>query len=121
MTRKIEAGDFRSAIRLANSEDTIADLDDDTYSALLSNHPAPHPCTCIPSVPPAPACIQVLPGVILAAIRSYPNGSAGGPDKFEPQHLKDLVQGMETVDDSLFCVLCRTFVVWCFMVMCQLR
>ena len=28
---------------------------------------------------------------VIKAIRSFPNGSAGGPDGLRPQHLKDMV------------------------------
>lgn len=45
-------------------------------------------------------------------IQSFPNGSAGGPDKLKPQHLKDLVQDVQPEDDppfsralSSFCIL----------------
>ena len=38
----------------------------------------------------------------MAAIRSFPKGSAGGPDRLKPQHLKDMVQGVEIAEDSPF-------------------
>ena len=38
----------------------------------------------------------------MAAIRSFPNGSAGGPDRLKPQHLKDMVQGVDIAEDSPF-------------------
>ena len=38
----------------------------------------------------------------MAAIWSFPNGSAGGPDKLRPQHLKDLAQGVEIPEESPF-------------------
>ena len=105
VTRKIEGGDFKGAIQLTSSEDTIVNFDDATYSVLLSKHPALHPHTCIPSVPPAPVPILVSPGVILAAIRSFPNGSVVGLEKFKPQNLKDQVQGKETAMIHFFKVL----------------
>ena len=74
MTRKIETGDFKGAIWLASSVDTMANFDDAAYSALLSKHPAPHTCMCIPSVPPTPVSIHELPGVVFAAIRSFKMG-----------------------------------------------
>ena len=33
----------------------------------------------------------VTEGEIAQAIKSFPNGSAGGPDGLRPQHLKDLI------------------------------
>ena len=76
-----------------------------------AKHPAPHPGTCFPSPPvSADLSFQVTPHDVLAAIRSFPNGSAGGPDRLLPQHLKDLVQ--DDQDESLllsalteFCIL----------------
>ncbi len=34
---KIEEGDFRGAIRLASSDDTLADFNEETYDALCSS------------------------------------------------------------------------------------
>ena len=39
-------------------------------------------------VPDGP--ISVPPEMVSSAIRSFPHGSAGGPDGLRPQHLKDL-------------------------------
>ena len=58
--------------------------------------PSPHPDTCIP--PPAPTddtdegFFDVSTNAIVQAIRSFPNGSAGGPCRLHPQHLKDMLQ-----------------------------
>ena len=38
----------------------------------------------------------------MAAIRSFPNESAGGSDRLKPQHLKDMVQGVDIPEDSPF-------------------
>ena len=89
-------------VRLGSSEGKPADFDDATYFALMSKHLAPHPNTCIPPVPSDPVSIQVSPGAIMVAIRSFPNGSAGGPDRIKPQHLKDIVQGVNIAEDSPF-------------------
>ena len=84
VTRKIVAGDFKGAIRLASSEDTKADFDDVTYFALLLKHPVLHPHTYIPCVPPTSVPILVSPGVILAPIQSFPKGRAGGQEMVKP-------------------------------------
>ena len=39
---------------------------------------------------------------IMAAIRSFPNGMAGGPDRLKPQNLKDMVQGVDILEHSPF-------------------
>lgn len=48
---KLEEGDFKGAIRLASSEDTIVEYSEkteDTLSALRDKHPAPNADTHIP-------------------------------------------------------------------------
>ena len=80
----------------------LADCDEETYSALQAKHPAPHPNTYIPPPPPTPDFPELPAGVLMAAIRSFPNGSAGGPDKLKPQHLKDLVQDVKPGEVSPF-------------------
>ncbi len=47
-SRKIDAGDLIGAIRLASSNETLANYDDSTFSALQSKHPSPHPDSIIP-------------------------------------------------------------------------
>ena len=39
ITTKVEAGNFRSAVRLLFSEDTVAPSNDDTFEALKAKHP----------------------------------------------------------------------------------
>jgi len=88
---KIEDGDIRGAIRLAASDDIMAPFDDVTAASLRTKHPAraasdsPSPA---PSSNESPLCL--LESDILAAIKSFVPGSAGGPDGLRPQHLKDL-------------------------------
>ena len=41
VSRKIEDGDVRGAIRLARSEDTLAEFSDETFAALQAKHPPP--------------------------------------------------------------------------------
>ena len=92
MSSKLEEGDFKGAVRLAPSEDTIRDLDEETLSALRDKHPAPHPDT---DIPPASITSQLTPLHVSAeevdkAIRSFPCASAAGPDGLRPQHLEDM-------------------------------
>ena len=89
---KLEEGDFKGAVRLACSENSIADLSNETMEALKSKHPAPHPDTKIPTPPDASNVpVQIAEEEVARAVRSFPNGSAGGPDGLRPQHLKDLI------------------------------
>ncbi len=106
---KIEEGDFRGAIRLVSSADTLADYSDETYKALCSKHPPAHPNSYIPPDPNTSASdVPEVSNVdVLRAVKSFPNGSAGGPDKLRPQHLKHLIQhiGDDDVENPLISVL----------------
>ena len=93
VSSKLEEGDFRGAVRLACSEDTVAEANDTTMAALSSKHPAPHPDSVLPSPPTSnevEGALSVVIGDVLRAIRSFPSGSAGAPDGLRPQHLVDL-------------------------------
>ena len=90
---KLEEGDFKGAVRLACSEDTLAEDNEVTIAALRSKHPAPHPDT-IPIPPPSvnefEGSMRVNGQDIIKAIHSFPKESSGGPDGLRPQHLCDL-------------------------------
>ena len=91
VSSKLEEGDFRGAVRLACSEDSCAEMSDSTLKALQQKHPAPHPDSSIPPPPQDPILpTSVTEEEVLQAIRSFPNGSAAGPDGLRPQHLKDM-------------------------------
>ena len=93
VSAKLEEGDFRGAVRLTCSDDTFADPDATTIAALRSKHPAAHPKTTLPSPPDhddLEGVLSVNECDIRQAIRSFPKGSAGGPDCLRPQHLLDL-------------------------------
>ncbi len=102
VSRKIDAGDLRGAIRLASSNETLADYDDSTFSALQSKHPPIHPDSTIPSSVTPRATFDILASVISRTIRSFPNGSAGGLDKLQLQHLKDLLASVDDIEESPF-------------------
>ena len=92
VSAKLEEGDFRGAVRLACSEDSLAEKCDATFSALEQKHPSPHPDSSIPPTPDVLSnSMDVSEAEVVGAIRSFPCGSAGGPDGLRPQHLKDLI------------------------------
>ena len=69
---------------------------------LKVKQPSPHPNS---SIPPSPVVIPFLPPVsiddVARAIRSFPNGSAGGPDGLRSHHLKDMTNSSNAVDPYL--------------------
>ena len=95
VSAKLEEGDFKGAVRLASSDDTLAPINEATFEALLERHPLPPPDSIIPSMEEVMqgrgSTMIVTEGEILQAIRSFPRGSVGGPDGLRPQHLKDMI------------------------------
>ena len=82
VSEKLEEGDFRGAVRLACSEDSVTEANESTIAALRSKHPAPHPDSSMPPPPDShelEGVLVVSEGAVAHAIRSFPNGSAGGP------------------------------------------
>ena len=83
VSRKLEEGNIKGAVRLATSEDIIAEENDSTISALQSKHSSPHPES---SPIPAPDKSHLNNAIIVStldlikAIKTFPRGSAGGPD-----------------------------------------
>jgi len=94
---KLEDGDVKGAVRLLCSDDKLAVADEVTFAELGRLHPSvptdrrPAPSTVAPP-------LQVSPAAVIAAIKSFPNGSAAGPDGLRPQHIKDLLIG--ATDDT---------------------
>ena len=91
VSAKLGEGDFKGAVRLASSEDTLAPLNEATLEALKGKHPPPHPDSTIPSADQDPQHLTISEEDVAQAIRSFPKSSAGGPDGLRPQHLKDML------------------------------
>ena len=93
---KIEDGNIKAAIRIITSGDSLAIDNAQTYQSLCDRHPRA-PGDRIPSPDPSmiPA-VQFTEEDVIAAIRSFPTGSAGGPDGVCPQHLRDFTSNKET-------------------------
>ena len=88
---KLEEGNVTGAVRIACSEVSVAPMNNTTLDALKKKHPPPHPDPQMPPPPEEPSCCPTISvEAVASAIRSFPNGSAGGPDGLRPQHLKDL-------------------------------
>ena len=80
-------------MRIHSSEESLAPPDDATFAAILDKHPPLHPNSAIPPLQEdlLPHPISVTAKDVVKVIRSFPNGSAGGPDGLKPQHLKDMI------------------------------
>ena len=91
VSSKLEEGDYRGAVRLACSEDVIAEPSRETLQALQAKHPAPPPDSNISTFEPSSSlAFNIDTQIIMRVISSFPKGSGGGPDGLLPQHLKDL-------------------------------
>ena len=91
VSSKLEEGDVRGAVRIACSEDTLAELNEETLSALRAKHPPQPLGSCFPLAPAANTSLPFLAEVeIVQSIRSVPCNSTGGLDGLRPQHLVDL-------------------------------
>src|SRR6218665_780341 len=90
---KLEDGNIRAAIRILCDGGNLAIPDGDNLALLKEKHPAnadPDALTRLPD-PSVIGAWQVSVDEVLEAVRTFPNGSAGGPDGFRPVHLLELV------------------------------
>jgi len=88
---KIEDGNMKAAIRIMSSEEKPATDFEATYAKLLERHPIPSDDRQPPLDPADTTAIQLEEEQVMSAIRTFPAGSAGGPDGIRPQHILDLV------------------------------
>ena len=104
VSAKLEEGDFKGAVRLASSEDSIAVPSSETLATLREKHPLLHADSAIPlvSTEDHPMPVQVSEDEVARAICSFPCGSAGGPDALRPQHLKDMISQLWGVGRCCF-------------------
>jgi hypothetical protein len=97
VSAKIEDGDIRGAIRLAASDDTTAPHNEATLAALRLQHPSRLSSNIDAAASvcdPLPASLVVYEADITEAVKSFPNGSAGGLDQLRPQHLKEMTSAL---------------------------
>ena len=85
----MEEGDYKGAVRIACTDDTIAEHSSATLMSLMQKHPKLHPDRDIFPTPDADMpSLTVTEEVARRAIVSFPNGSAGGTDGLRLQYLK---------------------------------
>ena len=92
---KIEDGNIKAAIRIITSGESPAVDNAQTYQSVCDRHPHA-PVDRIPSPDPSKFPAAQFTEDVTATIRSFPTGSAGGPDGVRPQHLRDLTTNKET-------------------------
>ena len=95
---KLEAGNFRAAVRLLCPEDAPAPSNEDTLKALQSKQPSSCTNRRTPFDPfkiniSRFQALQITPEDMIKCPRSFPRGSSGGPDKITPQHMQDMLSG----------------------------
>ena len=91
VSSKLEEGNYKGAVRLASSEDVMAEHTNDILEALRQKYPPPHADSSIADFDcRTPLQVPIDTELIRNAITSFPNGSGGGPGGLLPQHLKDL-------------------------------
>lgn len=95
VSSKIDDGNIKAALRILSSSDTPASDNDLNVSALRSKHPSAAPGRGPLPVPDNYVAIQISDADIVNTIRSFPSGSAGGPDGLRPQHFLDLINNKE--------------------------
>ena len=94
---------MRGALRVLSSGDTLAPRNEETVARLRALHPSMPPDRRAPPTASV-AALHATQLDIKAAITSFPQGSAGGPDGLRPQHLKDLLADKSENDPLLLAI-----------------
>src|SRR6218665_3412579 len=90
---KLEDGNIRAAILILCDGGNLAIPDGDNLALLKEKHPANDDPVALMRLP-VPSVIgawQMSVDEVLEAVRTFPNGTAGGPDGFRLVHLLELV------------------------------
>ena len=91
VSSKLEDGDFRGAVRVASSSESICRPDSRSLDLIKEKHPSSYPDSSFPPPPDHQHPLVVSPSTVQKSVLSFPAGSAGGPDGLLPQHIKDLL------------------------------
>src|SRR6218665_1109048 len=93
ISSKLEDGNIRAAVRILCEGGKMATPDEDNLALLREKHPRdtnPEALEGLPD-PSSTGAWQVTVEEVLEAVRTFPYGSAGGPDGFRLGHLLELV------------------------------
>ena len=92
VSRKLEEGNYRGAVRMLASDELIAQSDIATLRALREKHPdPPQDSRDAPLLDASTPQLSFDETAVKWAIQSFPAGSTGGIDGLTPLHLKDLI------------------------------
>ncbi|PGH37981.1 MAG: hypothetical protein CRN43_17955, partial [Candidatus Nephrothrix sp. EaCA] len=100
---KMEEGNIRAASRILCSQDRPTEATFDSLAAIQERHPTNGWMTQMEDLPKVTQTVpfQVSAREVEKAIRSFPAGSASGPDRLRPQHLLDLINNRESAGTLL--------------------
>ena len=96
VSSKLALGDVKGAVRILSSDSKVLESSAEVINQLKDKHPDLHPDCAFPPAPSEGDCsnsITVSVDDITRSLKSFKNGSSGGPDGLTPQHLKDLTSG----------------------------
>ena len=100
VSSKMEQGNLKAAVRIISSDESLAPNNSETLQSLLDKHPvAPADRRLIQDSLANSLCVSSAD--VRKAIKSFPCGSASGPDGLKPQHLKDLTSDITSSDALL--------------------
>src|SRR6218665_3953892 len=90
---KLEDGNIRAAVRILCDGAPPAIPNEQNLKLLMEKHPFDPDPVALGRLPTTDTSgsWQVTPREVLRAVRTFPGGSAAGPDGFRPGHLGDLV------------------------------
>lgn len=90
VTENLNQIDVKGAIHITSSNFKILPPTQEVFEKLINKHPSRHPNSTLPDPPGNMSSIEIGRDDVKKAIKSFKNGSAGGPDGILPQHIKDL-------------------------------
>ena len=96
VSSKLALGDVKGAVRILSSDSKVLQSSAEVINQLKDKHPDLHPDCAFPPASSEGDCsnsITVSVDDITKSLKSFKNGSSGGPDGLTPQHLKDLTSG----------------------------
>src|SRR6218665_3376537 len=91
VSSKLEECNIRAAVRILCSNESPIQADSESLEELLKMHPPPMDMSEPPLPPSNSLAFQTTEDAVMRMVRSFPAGSAGGPDGIRPQHTLDLI------------------------------